>query len=837
MKLKSEIKTPPFFNPQKPSKTNLGIQAYAALTTYLKKTDKEQLEARLNELKDDQDFYVSLAEKINQGDWKLLFKECDSHLFPLQALRCLKDGLITSMTFSTSQLFYTVLTHEENSKETGRPMEFIEVLNSNQKRSSRADKMIDATMKIVSSAALLKMKVGVELHLKKMGSGSGSDKDMANFNEKIDTLKKEFGDTLYWTPTQKKQFYLNLLKYPASERSFLLVCDSLIEDVTRGHLSVMDAININIGFNALSRLTINDSPMRIIPSRGMMQAYLEAISPETTPKPMYRLGLSTPPGLHNTLKENGRDLFQSFKFLSHLTPAIVNTHPASPRYVEAELHDFYHQMRVSHIPSIDRALLIRFADKLLDVAKSKTPRNKFASVFAANLIDMEHSYYDVFYVGRERYQKKINELLHGNMEIIFHGMPNLETIENPNQRFWFSLNLCIEKTGISALLKYDDNDIADTHKCLIEWMLSDEFSLNPGIQSILDELPSSKSINHFSKQLQDRMNTDVLKEIEEPCIHHWMKVHNGLTSNTLRERMLHLFTIGKMNQGAEEFLNITIDECYRFHDLYQDKYPKAKTLLQLILVKQIIEKFASHLSSGLFTTVEEKHNKAFVWLMQSINPYSKEYDALIGLAIKNNQFFLFDALYHKTAVNVVFQSDKTTMLHRALAEENIELMMRLTNDGAKPMDIKTYLNPNDEAYFKTHPRVCPFERSLLHGRNELVALLYFSAKTEIGGGIGWMERHPEMVTRFRRLSKEDNVWIDDFYSKIPLGIYITKSTTKLANEINKAGELEQHFKNRIREGGFKLEPNDAPTLFRLRKWREKGGAISEIEIPQYNLGS
>lgn len=826
MELKLDRNT--FFKPTNKSQTTQGIQAYDTLTTYLKPIDKNLLEKGLNELKEDGDFFLSLARKINLGNWQSLFNENNSELFPLYALRCLKDGLITPMTFSTSQLFYTVLTHEENKNLTDKPMEFIEALNANQKRTQRADKMIDATMRIAPSAALLRMKLALQ--------ESGSSVDQGEYAKNVDLLKQEFGEAYYWTPLQKKQFYLNLLKYPASEHSFLLVNDSFIVD---GASSVMDVINFDIGFNALSRLTINDKLMRIIPSRGMMQAYLEAINPKTTPKPIYRFGLSTLSGLHNTLKDNGRDLFQSFTLLAHLTPAIVDSRPASTRYVEAELHDFYHQMRISHIPLNDRNVLNCFADKLLAIAKSQTPRNKVASALAAQIIDMEHSYYDLFDEKRTKYHERLNEIFIGAKTVLILGERRLEPVDNPNLRLWLSLNLCFNTVKDSRPLTPNTNELEETQKGLVAWMLYDESLCNPKMQSMFEELSFSKSLTSFSKELQDRMHAQVLKEIEEPCIHHWMKVWNGLTENTLRERLLYKFCLGKIAAGVEKLFTLTVDECYRFHTVYQDTYLKSKTMLQRLLVNHIVNKFTSFLESGVFATLEKQHNNAFVWLMQTINPSSQQYDTLIGLSIKHNQTFLFDALYHKTCVNIVFQSDKTTMLHRALAEENIELMMRLTNDGAKPFDIKTYVNPNDETYFKTHPKMCPFERSLLHGRFELIALLYFAAKSEIGGGIGWMERNPEVVERFRRLSSEDFVWINDLVSKIPLHLYETKHFDKACDEIIGASEIERAFKNKIsgKHGHIEIDPKELDALVKLRKWREKGGDLPEKETPRFGFGT
>ncbi|MBA2651541.1 MAG: hypothetical protein H0U73_04655 [Tatlockia sp.] len=140
-----------------------GKLAYQSLTAYLKKNVKEELLSKLQELKEDQTGYELLAKKINQGDWQKLFSECDMELFPLHALRCLKDGLISSMTFSTSQLFYNVWTDEENIKEKEMPMRFIQVLSKNRKRIGLAEAMIDATMKTIPTPQKLRTVAKLQL--------------------------------------------------------------------------------------------------------------------------------------------------------------------------------------------------------------------------------------------------------------------------------------------------------------------------------------------------------------------------------------------------------------------------------------------------------------------------------------------------------------------------------------------------------------------------------------------------------------------------------------------------------------------------------------------------
>jgi hypothetical protein len=473
-----------------------GQKAYDILTAYLKLSDKRDLTQQLEKIEAD----PALADKINKGDWGTLFKECDLELFPLQALRCLKEGFITDMAFSTSQLFFTVWTDEENIQETCAPMRFISVFNNKNERTRNADLMIDATMKLVSSSYEKRLlhKIGLNLETKEF-------KFNIKYAQKYNKIEGQ-KDKTTWNLEQKKRFYLKLLKLPHSEHSFLLVHDSLIEDVNDKHVSVIDAINFKYGFNALSRLCVNDKPMRMIPSRGMMQAYLEAMSPDTTPLPMYRLSPSTVLGLHYTLKANGKDLFQSFKYLPQYIPLLVDSYPASSRYVEAELHDLYHHMRISHIPLIERQLFIELTDELLafackpvgylrgiakdlgDNVENKV-KNKFARALAIQLIDMEHGAYDI------------------NLKLLLEVYPRgARPTKDPIQRFWHTLDRAAKSAFL--LTEINETEFLETLEALMRWMLNCESeNYKTIIDSIFDfeefEYPVEDQF-HFSSLLRKK---------------------------------------------------------------------------------------------------------------------------------------------------------------------------------------------------------------------------------------------------------------------------------------------------------------------------------------------
>lgn len=418
-----------------------GQNVYDDLIAYLAPTDIKRLEEQLISIEVDK----QIADKITQGAWVTLFKD-NFQQFPQQALLCLKNGLISDLSYSTSQLFFNVWNaHEE-------PVKIISVFN-NLKIVNQAEKMIDATMKIFSPSRkkwlienenkkieglsetelieelsyvfidiFLRMKISDKFgevcnwsieqrrlfYINCLVSQGNADQDAIKTmeNDALIPLVKQYlqnafakkllnkyGDELLWTKEQRTVFYMKLLKLPVSEQCFLLFDDDSVADKVHGNKAcATNQLNFKLGFNELSRVCVKDKPMRMMPSRGMMQAYLEAVC-EDVPRPVFRFSFSTIIGLHNTLKANGRDLFQYCVLLSKPYPSKIHSYPAFIQYSDAELHDFYHQMRVSFIPLRERKMLNDCADLLLACAGSKPIKNQFARAFALEIIDMDHFYY------------------------------------------------------------------------------------------------------------------------------------------------------------------------------------------------------------------------------------------------------------------------------------------------------------------------------------------------------------------------------------------------------------------------------------------------------------
>ena len=350
--------------------------AYGAYTAYLEPTDIKRLDDALEGLNETPLSIQKLAQQILLGQWDSLFKGCNRDRFPLQSLRCLKEDQISFMTFATCLLFHNTIFHPGNKNQK---IETISIW-SNGRINSRAKKMINESMKLVFTSFIeIRKRLNLRGLLKK------GEVIPAPTDEKI------------WTKEQKTNFYNILAQLPKTESSFIILPDipfeTQIKMIRNIDGTLMQKIHYGVGFAALSNLTIKNNPMRMIPSSGMMEAYLRACFPDTALTPVYRATLSTEEGLFRTLEEGGRDVIQPIAFFRDKLPPKIDDALAPARFNEARLHDFYHQWRAAQTPLVDRRLIVKIGQVLLKIKKTRTTPNKYADFIFEKLADMENVMY------------------------------------------------------------------------------------------------------------------------------------------------------------------------------------------------------------------------------------------------------------------------------------------------------------------------------------------------------------------------------------------------------------------------------------------------------------
>lgn len=347
--------------------------AYDAYTAYLEPTDKTRLENALQDLSETPASTQTLALKILKGDWTTLFNECDPERFSLQSLRCLKENHISFMTFATCQLFHNTVFNRANKNIT---VKFVSIYSQG-RIDSRAKKMINETMKVVFTTFIEIRKKMAQVATKK--------------NEhKIPTPSED----RIWTEDQESKFYDILATLPTSESCFIILpdipYDTQIKMFMNKNDTLMQRIFYKLGFAALSSLTDKNGPLRMIPSSGMMEAFLRACYPETALTPVYRATLSTIEGLFQTLKQEGRDVIQPIDFFRDKIPEKIDDALALDRFNEERMHDFYHQWRLVQTPIVDRNLIVKISEVLLNLKKSRTTPNRYADFVFDRLVDMEN---------------------------------------------------------------------------------------------------------------------------------------------------------------------------------------------------------------------------------------------------------------------------------------------------------------------------------------------------------------------------------------------------------------------------------------------------------------
>ncbi len=376
-----------------------------------------------------------VATIINKAQWEKIGNIND---FPMLALAALKQGKIDGISFSTSQIFYNVLTHPDNYKKT----KIISIFSKNGQINPLAAYMIDETMAYAS----ISREVFAIKEIGKLEEASLNrflfDEQSKSFNYILNysnNLRGEYD----WTPQERNKFFDLLSFLPASERTFLHIPD---HDFDAKEETLTRRINFDVLFNQLSRFLLNHEPRIMIPSKGMMQAYLYATRGPEAPRLRSQLSLCPWRGIYKGMKKNWRPLYIHFKPLAHLTPKIIDQHIAPLHSADAEKHDSYHGIRFADVPTPIRKLFIEIAHKLWPSLICSSPKDSsltqlFLEQLAKAIMDMEHSFYDRKLLDK-RYLAKIYEddISEDNegLAIIINEMQKSE-----EQPFWYNIMLAI----------------------------------------------------------------------------------------------------------------------------------------------------------------------------------------------------------------------------------------------------------------------------------------------------------------------------------------------------------------------------------------------------------
>lgn len=342
-------------------------ETYEELIAYLTPEHKAGLEAKLIGLADAENQTSAVKKAIDENN---LQAEIMQHKdFPLYALLALKKGLITGLAYTTCQLFYNTFFYNVNPGEI-RVVKLFDGENPN----PEAREMVSYTASF--------------------GSGA-NNKDIPETYQKFAQHRDQLSKYTDLNPSQVAKFFDILKLLPAIEQQYLIIPDPDSQLPQKpGYIS--QALVDRTGFNAFMRIQGNDGKWyRIIPSKGMIQAYLLSRSEQDAPILVTRFKLATTSDMHRMLLEDKRPLCLDVPFLGYVREA--DRLKCRRKTNDVTTHDHYHGNVMLDIPRQDRKKCYAIADILIKGLKKTKGLNdktkKGIEAVTDRVIDLEHIEY------------------------------------------------------------------------------------------------------------------------------------------------------------------------------------------------------------------------------------------------------------------------------------------------------------------------------------------------------------------------------------------------------------------------------------------------------------
>lgn len=186
-------------------------------------------------------------------------------------------------------------------------------------------------------------------------------------------------------------FMNKMRELPLSEQRFLLVHDIQVRNNWNAPaLTISQILNTSL-VNVFSRVHHNRQPMRVIPSLGMMQAFLEAQYDEpVTIKP--RLYLSTEMQIRECGLKGCRDILMPFPDANGENRSPSTADESQAPWYDFPYHDFYHAIVASATGETYRKVGVLAFDAIADFVETSRGAQEFRPL-AASFIDMEYTHF------------------------------------------------------------------------------------------------------------------------------------------------------------------------------------------------------------------------------------------------------------------------------------------------------------------------------------------------------------------------------------------------------------------------------------------------------------
>ncbi len=313
-----EVSLPPKFS----NESSEEVQAY------LTPKEKEVRRQKLNQLPNQDKIIDEIVQALDQNHLQSpIFQHSDFYYYSLLAL---ERGKISGLAFTTAQLFHNTL-----SQHPASDVEIVPLFQGDSANNT-AVSMVDQTSELLS---------GVRF----------KTQELRNI-----ALKNATGNTntsfvpTHLTPAQRVTFFEMMKSLPDMEKQYLIVPDPHPPVVNeRNDLDRNGFINERLsvlGFNVFMHVSKNGQPCRVIPSKGMMQAYLIAKAGHDATTMVTREGLAP----FDDMLEMIPKLERPFAIDSPDNPIkSADGHIVIRKLNEGAIHDFYHANIMSSITGFE----------------------------------------------------------------------------------------------------------------------------------------------------------------------------------------------------------------------------------------------------------------------------------------------------------------------------------------------------------------------------------------------------------------------------------------------------------------------------------------------------
>jgi hypothetical protein len=323
---------------------------YHEVTRRVKNLD--QLEEKIRGLSDLENNIQNLVQAMEKKDWQAsIFKNED---YPFYLLAALKNGKVTAQQFGTVMFYWSANQYHQNNEIQAIPI-FIDG-----QRNAIAEKYIIQTL------------------------------TTTNFKD------SQIQIFTFLNPQQIDDLFNSLKELPASEQQLFVVPDiqgifkNSKERIESKNSTISQIIVYNTGINVFDRLfdDSTDSTLRMLPSVGLMQTFLNVMGGANAVKINPVLGLSSIQDIRLNGLQATRDM--AFQFPGIALPKEADNYNA-PHY-DFPYHDLYHNILCSLLSDESRKKSIFFADAIdTYLKKNGLTENEGGQYYHFKFIDMEHA--------------------------------------------------------------------------------------------------------------------------------------------------------------------------------------------------------------------------------------------------------------------------------------------------------------------------------------------------------------------------------------------------------------------------------------------------------------